>query len=101
MDEVHESDELDEAVERVLARLRGPAVAANRHMLNFAAEPEDEFRLYMAEFALQQALRLYSEDVLEKAAASEGGRHEHDPQCTAARARPGARLGGDTWRSDR
>ncbi|MCP9955361.1 enoyl-CoA hydratase/isomerase family protein [Actinomadura madurae] len=67
VDEVHESDELDEAVERVLARLRGPAVAANRHMLNFAAEPEDEFRLYMAEFALQQALRLYSEDVLEKA----------------------------------
>ncbi|SFP29470.1 3,5-dihydroxyphenylacetyl-CoA monooxygenase [Actinomadura madurae] len=67
VDEVHESDELDEAVERVLARSRGPAVAANRHMLNFAAEPEDEFRLYMAEFALQQALRLYSEDVLEKA----------------------------------
>ncbi|MDH6217852.1 (3,5-dihydroxyphenyl)acetyl-CoA 1,2-dioxygenase DpgC [Streptomyces pseudovenezuelae] len=66
VDEVHETDELDLAVERSLERLRGPAVVANRRMLNLAEEPVDAFRLYMAEFALQQALRLYSSDVLDK-----------------------------------
>jgi thioesterase DpgC len=35
-------------------------------MLNFAEEPVDEFRRYMAEFAVQQALRLYGEDVIGK-----------------------------------
>jgi signal recognition particle subunit SEC65 len=28
--------------------------------------PQDEFRRYMAEFAVQQALRLYSDDVIGK-----------------------------------
>ncbi|GLY85067.1 (3,5-dihydroxyphenyl)acetyl-CoA 1,2-dioxygenase DpgC [Actinoallomurus iriomotensis] len=72
IDEVHESAELDLAVERAVARLRGPAVAANRHMLNLAAEPVDAFRHYMAEFALQQALRLHSADVLDKAGRFKG-----------------------------
>jgi (3,5-dihydroxyphenyl)acetyl-CoA 1,2-dioxygenase len=36
-------------------------------MLNLAEEPEADFRAYMAEFALQQALRLYGEDVIGKA----------------------------------
>jgi thioesterase DpgC len=36
-------------------------------MLNLAEEPPEEFRRYMAEFALQQALRLYSDDVIGKA----------------------------------
>ncbi|WP_406289199.1 (3,5-dihydroxyphenyl)acetyl-CoA 1,2-dioxygenase DpgC [Embleya sp. NBC_00896] len=66
VDEVHDPDRLDEAVEDSLRRLRGPAVAANRGMLNLAEESPDEFRRYMAEFALQQALRTYSEDVLHK-----------------------------------
>ncbi|MBP0452706.1 enoyl-CoA hydratase/isomerase family protein [Kitasatospora sp. RG8] len=66
VDEVHESDELDLAIERSLERLRGQAVVANRRMLNLAEEPVDAFRLYMAEFALQQALRLYSADVIHK-----------------------------------
>lgn len=35
-------------------------------MLNLAEEPVEGFRTYMAEFALQQAVRLYSEDVLGK-----------------------------------
>ena len=35
-------------------------------LLNLADEPPDEFRGYMAEFAVIQALRLYSEDVLGK-----------------------------------
>jgi (3,5-dihydroxyphenyl)acetyl-CoA 1,2-dioxygenase len=66
VDEVVEPHELDEAVERSLARLDGDAVLANRRMLNLAEEPEGAFRAYMAEFALQQALRLYGEDVIDK-----------------------------------
>jgi thioesterase DpgC len=66
VDEVHEPADLDAAIERSLSRLRGTAVAANRRMLAFAEESVDEFRRYMAEFALQQALRLYSEDVVDK-----------------------------------
>ncbi|MFE9426136.1 (3,5-dihydroxyphenyl)acetyl-CoA 1,2-dioxygenase DpgC [Kitasatospora sp. NPDC006697] len=67
VDEVHPSGpELDLAIERSLERLRGPAVVANRRMLNLADESLDGFRRYMAEFALQQALRLYSSDVIEK-----------------------------------
>lgn len=65
-DEVHEGEELDVAVERSLDGLRSPAVLANRHMLNLAEESVDDFRCYMAEFALQQALRLYSPDVIDK-----------------------------------
>jgi thioesterase DpgC len=66
VDEVIEPSELTEAIERSLDRLQSPAVVANRRMLNFADEPLDEFRLYMAEFAVQQALRLYSADVIGK-----------------------------------
>jgi (3,5-dihydroxyphenyl)acetyl-CoA 1,2-dioxygenase len=66
VDEVHDHAELDLAVERSVERLRGSAVLANRRMLNLAEEPPDEFRRYMAEFALQQALRLYSSDVIDK-----------------------------------
>jgi thioesterase DpgC len=66
VDEVIEPPDLVEAIERSLDRLQGPAVVANRRMLNFAEEPLDEFRRYMAEFAVQQALRLYGEDVIGK-----------------------------------
>jgi (3,5-dihydroxyphenyl)acetyl-CoA 1,2-dioxygenase len=66
VDEVIEPPDLVDAIERSLDRLQGPAVVANRRMLNFAEEPLDEFRRYMAEFAVQQALRLYGEDVIGK-----------------------------------
>jgi thioesterase DpgC len=66
IDEVVEPDEIDAAVARAVDRLRAPAVVPNRRMLNAAEEPVDEFRRYMAEFALQQALRLYGEDVIGK-----------------------------------
>ncbi|WP_067452343.1 (3,5-dihydroxyphenyl)acetyl-CoA 1,2-dioxygenase DpgC [Actinomadura macra] len=66
VDEVVEPERLDEAIEAAVRRLDGDAVAANRRMLNLAEEPPEEFRRYMAEFALQQSLRLYGEDVLEK-----------------------------------
>ncbi|RZB19429.1 enoyl-CoA hydratase/isomerase family protein [Streptomyces sp. F001] len=67
VDEVVEPEDMDAAVERSLARLDSEAVLANRRMLNLADEPGDAFRAYLAEFALQQSLRLYSEDVLDKA----------------------------------
>ncbi|MFC6016158.1 (3,5-dihydroxyphenyl)acetyl-CoA 1,2-dioxygenase DpgC [Plantactinospora solaniradicis] len=67
VDEVHVSgDELDEAVRRSVERLRGAAVVANRRMLLAAEEPLDAFRHYLAEFTLQQASRLYSDDVISK-----------------------------------
>jgi (3,5-dihydroxyphenyl)acetyl-CoA 1,2-dioxygenase len=75
VDEVVEPPGMDEAVERALDRLQSPAVAANRRLLNLAEEPPEEFRRYIAEFAVDQALRLYSQDVLGKVgrfAASDG-----------------------------
>ena len=66
LDEVVEPEQLDAAVAESLERLDSPAVVTNRRMLNLAEEPPDHFRQYMAEFALQQALRLYSQDVIGK-----------------------------------
>lgn len=65
-DEVVDPKELDAAVGRAVEHLSSPAVLANKRMLNLAGEPVDDFRVYMAEFALQQAQRLYAEDVLGK-----------------------------------
>lgn len=67
VDQVYEpGEELDEAVGPAVERLRGDAVAANRRMLLAAEEPIDALRGYLAEFAVQQALRLYSQDVIGK-----------------------------------
>lgn len=63
IDEVVEPAALDAAVEDALARLRDPAVTANRRMVNLAVEPAEGFRAYMAEFAVQQALRVHAPDV--------------------------------------
>jgi thioesterase DpgC len=68
VDDVVEPADLEAAIGRGLERLMGPAVLVNRRMLHLAEEPPDAFREYMAEFALQQALRLYSDDVVGKAA---------------------------------
>lgn len=57
---------MDRAVAESLERLDSPAVVTNRRMLNLAEEPPEQFRQYMAEFAMQQALRLYSQDVIGK-----------------------------------
>jgi thioesterase DpgC len=65
-DEVVAPDEMDAAIADCAARLDSPAVIANRRMLRLAEEPLDLFRSYMAEFALSQATRMYSDDVLEK-----------------------------------
>jgi thioesterase DpgC len=66
VDAVVDPSKVDAAVERAAGLLRGPAVVANRRMLNLAEHPVDEFRRYLAEFAVQQALRLHSPDVLAK-----------------------------------
>jgi thioesterase DpgC len=66
-DEVVDPDAMETAVADAAAKLDNTAIVANRRMLNLAEEPLDAFRTYMAEFALQQALRLYSEDVIGKA----------------------------------
>jgi thioesterase DpgC len=65
-DEVLDPRAMDAAVDAAAERLAAPAVVANRHMLNHAEEPVETFRHYMAEFALEQALRLYGADVLAK-----------------------------------
>lgn len=67
VDDVAGPDEIDPVIESRLDALQAPAVTANRRMLNLADESPDEFRRYLAEFALQQALWLYSSDVIEKA----------------------------------
>lgn len=72
IDEVVEPDEIDAAVDRAADALRAPAVVPNRSMLNLAEEPLEVFRAYVAEFALQQALRLHAEDVSDKAARFSG-----------------------------
>jgi thioesterase DpgC len=76
LDEVVDPEDLDAAVERALNRLRGPAVVPHRRMMNLMDEPPEKFREYIAEFALQQALRLYAEDVIAKV-----GRFSGQPAC--------------------
>lgn len=65
-DEVVPAEDMDTAVERAVHELGAPAVSANRRMLNLAEEPLDTFREYLAEFAVTQVARAYSDDVLAK-----------------------------------
>ncbi|MCQ4083507.1 enoyl-CoA hydratase/isomerase family protein [Streptomyces sp. RB6PN25] len=65
-DEVVSAGEMAGAVERAVRELGVPAVATNRRMLNLAEEPVDLFREYLAEFAVAQVARAYSDDVLAK-----------------------------------
>jgi (3,5-dihydroxyphenyl)acetyl-CoA 1,2-dioxygenase len=65
-DEVVPAAGMDAAIDRSVAELAAPAVAANRQMLTLAEEPLDRFREYLAEFAVVQAGRTYSADVLAK-----------------------------------
>lgn len=65
-DDVVPGEAVGTAVDAAAKALDSPAVVANRRMLNLAEEPLDRFREYLAEFAHTQALRMYSQDVLEK-----------------------------------
>lgn len=66
LDEVVEPERMDAAAAAALERLAAPAVAPNRRMLNLAEEPVEHFRGYLSAFALLQAMRIYSQDVLNK-----------------------------------
>jgi len=69
-DEVVEPAQMDAAIDARLAALASPAVIPNRRMLVLCEEPLDTFRTYMAQFALEQGQRLYSQDVLQKVATA-------------------------------
>jgi thioesterase DpgC len=66
VDDVVEPHELDNAVEKSIKHLSSPAALINRRMINLSEETPHDFLRYMAEFALEQALRLYSDDVIRK-----------------------------------
>lgn len=68
-DEVAASADMEAAIEASVARLGTSAVVPNRRMINLAEEPLDCFRVYMAQFALEQARRLYDPEVLANVAA--------------------------------
>jgi thioesterase DpgC len=65
-DQVVPTAGMDAAVDRAISGLASPAVIANRRMLCLAEEPIDQYREYLAEFAVVQAERIYSPDVLAK-----------------------------------
>ena len=60
------SDDVQRSIESAIALLTLPAVGAGRVMLNLAEEPIDDFRAYIAEFAVTQARRSLSKDVTSK-----------------------------------
>jgi (3,5-dihydroxyphenyl)acetyl-CoA 1,2-dioxygenase len=65
-DEVVEPPAMDAAIASRLEQFAAPAVGANRRMIGLCEEPLDTLRAYMAQFAIEQAQRLYSPDVLDK-----------------------------------
>lgn len=73
-DEVVEPESMDAALNAAVRRLDSPAVEANRRILHAAEEPADAFRAYMAEFALEQSLRLYGSDVIAKVGRRDAAR---------------------------
>jgi (3,5-dihydroxyphenyl)acetyl-CoA 1,2-dioxygenase len=66
LDQIVDTSEIEAAIDEQVDRLSAPAVIANRHMLHVSEEPPELFLRYAAEFALVQAERLYSPDVLDK-----------------------------------
>jgi thioesterase DpgC len=64
-DEVVAPERMEAAAEAAVEQFRNPAVVANRRMMHLFEEPVEVFRLYMAEYALEQSRRLYSPDLIE------------------------------------
>jgi thioesterase DpgC len=64
-DEVVDVDRIDERVAASVDQLANPAVVSNRRVLHLAEEPPDAFRQYMANYAREQALRLFSSDLVD------------------------------------
>nr|WP_246300230.1 enoyl-CoA hydratase/isomerase family protein [Actinopolyspora biskrensis] len=65
-DEVRPPELVGRAVDTAADQLGDQAVPANRRMLHLAEEPNDLFRDYMSRYALEQAERLHSPDVVAK-----------------------------------
>ncbi len=91
VDDVVDPARLDLAIERSVELLQAPGVVANRRMLTLAEEPVAEFRLYMAEFALAQAIRLYSRDV-RRSRVDDGGVQLWHPQLDRGSQCVGTRI---------
>ncbi|WP_208761143.1 enoyl-CoA hydratase/isomerase family protein [Micromonospora orduensis] len=64
-DQVVPAEAIDQAVDRAVDGLQSSAVVANRRMLHLSEEPLDRFRDYLAAFSIEQAQRLYHDDVLD------------------------------------
>ena len=64
--EVVPPESMDTALALATAALAAPAVEPNRRVLHAAEEPPEQLRGYLAEFAVEQAFRLYAPDVLGK-----------------------------------
>ncbi|MDL5199792.1 (3,5-dihydroxyphenyl)acetyl-CoA 1,2-dioxygenase DpgC [Streptomyces sp. ALI-76-A] len=69
-DEVVPAGNVGDVARAAALRLDNPAVVANRRMLSLAEEPRYALRTYLAEFAYEQAVRLYADDVLDKVGRS-------------------------------
>jgi (3,5-dihydroxyphenyl)acetyl-CoA 1,2-dioxygenase len=82
-DAVVPADDMDAAVEAHARDLDSPAVVANRRMLSLASEPFDRLREYLAEFAVTQAYRMYSRDVIDNVdrAWSSASTDRAEPPC--------------------
>lgn len=65
-DRVVAPEDMDSAINDGVTILNSQAVITNRKMLFHAREPMESFRDYMAKFSIEQAKRLYSEDVNQK-----------------------------------
>ena len=65
-DETVEPETMDAAIATAVERLADPAVPSNRRMLHLAEEPEDQFRVYLSRYSLEQSARMHSPDVVMK-----------------------------------
>lgn len=63
-DEVVDPGQVEEAVRVSAVELANPAVVSNRRMLRRGEEPDDVFREYMADYALEQCRLLASPDLV-------------------------------------
>jgi thioesterase DpgC len=66
VDEVVPPEEVGAAAERALGMLAAPAILANRRMINRHEESDEQILAYASHFALEQARRIKSDDVLAK-----------------------------------
>lgn len=64
VDEVTPADLIPQTVERAAAALANPAVIANRRIMHEHREPAGLLRTYLSRYAVEQARRLFSADLI-------------------------------------